>query len=179
MASIQHSSHLFDRVGGPNAVRDIVNELDKLVMNDPDFTELFDGVRLSLLKVHHHMFLRMAFEGVSEEAERSILLNHKRLFLEKGLNGDHLDSLCCHLIDALERCNVAQELVEEAAENISQLRELFEDGVLRCEFIQSEEEVRREQALEPKSPSRSPKKNRHVSLRGTLRHIFSPSAHAA
>lgn len=160
-------------------MRDIVNELDKRVTNDPEFMEFFAGVRLSLLKVHHHMLLRMAFERVSREAERSLLLNHKRLFLEKGLNGDHFDALCCHLIDALEHCNVAHELVEEAAENISELREIFEEGLTNCEFIQSEEEVERERASVVKSPSRSPQKNRHVSVRGTFRQMFSPSAHAA
>ncbi|GAX19920.1 hypothetical protein FisN_1Lh611 [Fistulifera solaris] len=179
MTSTEHSSHLFARIGGPNAVRDIVDELDKVVSNDPELMRLFDGVRLSLIKVHHHMILRMAFEGVTVEAERSILLNHKRLFVEKGLNGDHFDALCCHLVDALERCSVAHELVEEAAENISKLRDLFEDGETSCQFIQTEEEIRQEQNLEIKSPLRSPRKNRNVSVRGALRHIFSPSAHAA
>ena len=157
-------------------MRDIVNELDKLVSSDPEIMEFFEGVRLSLLKVHHHMFLRMAFEGISQDTERSLLMSHKRLFLEKGLNGDHLDSLCGHLIDALERCNVAHELVEEAAENISKLREIFEEGSVKLEFLQSEEEANREQV---KSPTRSPRKNRNVFKRGTLRQMFSPSAHAA
>jgi hemoglobin len=121
---------LFERLGGTEAVRAVVNEFYIRLLADDGLAFFFDDVKLAALKIHQFEFLKLAFTGVPEGVDVGALMieKHERLFRSKGLNATHFDMVANHLVATLQHFKVAPELIEEAVAVVVPLRPVFEKG---------------------------------------------------
>jgi len=123
------ATSLFDRLGGVEACRAVVDDFYKRLLDDDKLAHFFDQTSLTALRLHQLEFLKVAFTKIPDDLDVAgmLLEKHKRLF-EKGLNADHFDMVASHLVSALQGCGVPPELVDEAAGVVLPLRSVFENG---------------------------------------------------
>lgn len=121
---------LFDRLGGTEACRAVVNEFYQRLLDDETLAKFFDDITVPALKIHQLEFLKIAFTGIPEDMDVSafMLEKHHRLFQDKGLNADHFDSVAGHLVATLQHLKVPADLMDEAAGVVLPLRPVFEKG---------------------------------------------------
>jgi hemoglobin len=128
--TIDSKPTLFERLGGTEAVRAVVQEFYTRLLADDGLAFFFEGVTLTALKIHQFEFLKLAFTGVPDGVDVGALMlqKHERLFRSKGLNVNHFDMVANHLVATLQHFKVAPELIEEAAGVVLPLRPIFEKG---------------------------------------------------
>jgi len=133
---------LFERLGGTVKVRGVTNEFNQRFVHDEVLMEQFADVKMSLLKIHQFLFLKLAFAEtpvamtvVPEQEELMLLQQHRRLFLEKGLNEEHFDRIVEHMAASLRDCHVAEELVLDAVAQLAPMRMVFVDGTEKCQTL--------------------------------------------
>lgn len=121
---------LFDRLGGAEACRAVVNDFYNRLVNDDGLAFFFEDVTMSALKIHQLAFLKIAFTGIPEDMDVAKFMTekHERLFRAKGLNADHFDMVAGHLVASLQHLQVPADLIDEAAGVVLPLRPIFEKG---------------------------------------------------
>jgi hemoglobin len=126
----QQSPSLFDRLGGPPAVRAAIEGMYERIMADDQLNFFFEGTTLGALKIHQLRFFKMAFTSFPPDMDVATFLiaKHEALFRDKGLTGKHFDLVAGHFVNTLLSLNVPSALVEEAATVVLSLREIFDQG---------------------------------------------------
>ena len=121
---------LYERLGGVEAVRAVVNDFYERLVADEKLSKFFDDVKVSALKIHQLEFLKIAFTDIPEDLDVIALMieKHAALFREKGLNAEHFDLVAGHLVGTCKDMGVADELIDEAVAIVVPLRVAFEQG---------------------------------------------------
>lgn len=104
---------LYERVGGPEAVKAVVALLYEKILNDPVLIPYFEQVDVNRLRASQTAFVSMAFGGPSQYAGADLRRAHAKL-VERGLSDNHFDAVAGHLKDAMEQLGVAPSMVNEA-----------------------------------------------------------------
>ncbi|GAX24690.1 hypothetical protein FisN_4Hu248 [Fistulifera solaris] len=140
------SESLYDRLGGVEAVRAVVNDFYERLIADDKLSIFFDGVKVPALKIHQLEFLKIAFTDIPEDLDVVALMieKHKALFRDKGLNGEHFDLVAGHLVGTCKDLGVADELIDEAVAIVVPLRIAFEQGAEMYGGTRTEEETKDE-----------------------------------
>lgn len=127
------SPSLYDRLGGPPAVKAAVEEFYKRLLDDESLAFFFDETKLVKLKMHQLEFFKLAFTGIPEglNVPKLLIEKHRRLFQEKGLNAGHFDKVAGHFVATLEHLEISPELIDEAVAIVLPLRAAFEEGAER------------------------------------------------
>lgn len=127
--SLQGES-LFERLGGVESVRAVVDSFYKRLVADEKLSKFFEDVKVAQLKIHQLEFLKIAFSHIPEDLDVPALMieKHAALFREKGLNADHFDLVAGHLVATCKDLGVSDELIEEAVGIVVPLRAAFEQG---------------------------------------------------
>lgn len=133
------SPSLYERLGGPPAVKAAVDEFYKRLLADDQLAPFFEETNVAKLKMHQLKFFQIAFTEIPESLNvpEMLIQKHRRLFEEKGLNGTHFDLVAGHFIATLDSLGIQQELIDEAVGIVAPLRGAFEEGSER--FASSEE----------------------------------------
>lgn len=120
---------LFERLGGTEAVRAVVDDFYDRVLADAALAPFFEGKKVASLRYHQLRFLKVAFTHVPDDLDvpKMMIDKHRRLF-ESGLNETHFDKVAGHLVAALTDAGVSSELIAEAAAIVVPLRRAFEAG---------------------------------------------------
>ncbi|GAX24689.1 hypothetical protein FisN_4Hh247 [Fistulifera solaris] len=121
---------LYDRLGGVEAVRAVVDEFYKRLVADPKLAKFFADANVGKLKIHQLQFLKVAFTEIPNDMDivGIMIEKHEALFRDKGLNADHFDIVASHLVGACKHLGVSDEMVQEAAAIVVPLRVAFEQG---------------------------------------------------
>ena len=163
LAAAPSTPSLLDRLGGKEALTAVVEAFYFRILCDDDLLGFFDGVNTSLLKVHQHKFLAMAFSAHSldiDAVSESIAESHRRLWAT-GLSEVHFDLVAAHLVDTLLEMGVAQPLIDEVVAIVGPLRAVFKENAKLVTTFQKEQEVT-STILDP------PKKKKDSIFRRTL-----------
>jgi hemoglobin len=126
----QQSMTLFQRMGGINAVKAVVDEFYSRIQQDGRVQLFFLAISMAHLKRHQVEFLKIAFSHVPDslDVHNLLLEKHQRLFASMGLNESHFDIVANHFYDACCVQDVSQSLIDEAAAIITPLRVVFIQG---------------------------------------------------
>ena len=121
---------LYERLGGVEAVRAVVDAFYKRLVADQKLSQFFADANVGKLKLHQLQFLKVAFTEIPEDMDIIAIMieKHAALFRDKGLNADHFDIVAGHLVAACQHLGVSNELVQEAVAIVGPLRIAFEQG---------------------------------------------------
>ena len=123
---------LFQKLGGTEAVKAVVGKFYDRVVADPATQPFFDGINVTVLKVHQLEFMKMAFSSIPEDLDVPALLTEKHASLfRRGLDETHFDIIAAHFVGACNHFDVPQPLIDEAVAIIGPLRAVFADGALK------------------------------------------------
>jgi hemoglobin len=106
------SEALFDRLGGEAAVNAAVDIFYRKVLSDSSINGFFDTTDMPGQHAKQKSFLTMAFGGPNNYSGKDLRTSHAPL-VERGLNGDHFNTVAGHLQSTLEELGVTAELVGE------------------------------------------------------------------
>jgi hemoglobin len=99
-----------------------VDLLYRKVLDDPSISHFFEDVDIDRLRYRQKMFLTMALGGPNKYKGRDLTRAHARL-LKWGLDDSHFDRLLDHTRVALRQCQVGEEDIEVAINNLEGLRD--------------------------------------------------------
>lgn len=121
----------------------LADRVESCFLVGDDLLGFFDGVDTSLLKIHKHRSLVMAFSAHSldmDAVSRRITESHRRLWA-KGLSGVHFDLVATHLVETLLELGVSQSLIDEVGAIVGPLRAIFEENAKLVTDIQKKKEI--------------------------------------
>lgn len=101
---------LFDRLGGPDGVRKIVDEMYLRVLADPELSHFFKNAKMEGLKRMQFQFLASALDGPVEYTGAELTKVHQGL----GITAAHFAKFCGHFADAMESHNASATDVDQA-----------------------------------------------------------------
>ncbi len=110
----QHTSSLFEKIGGEAAVNAAVDIFYRKVLADERINHFFEDVDMEKQAAKQKGFLTFAFGGPNNYTGKDMRLGHAHL-VEKGLNNSHFDAVMENLGATLKELNVPDELIAEAA----------------------------------------------------------------
>lgn len=116
-------STLYERVGGPNAVNEMIDAFYLRVLADPELRPFFDGVSLDRLRRMQKEFFAAALDGPVGSTDQSLAAAHQGL----GITRPHVTRFVRHLISVLD----ARELIsrQDAMEIIYRVATYADDIV--------------------------------------------------
>jgi two-component system, chemotaxis family, sensor kinase CheA len=109
------SASLFERIGGQEAIDQVVPLFYTKVLQDERISHFFEGVDLNYLLNKQKEFLAFAFGGPQKYDGKELRETHKYLVEEKGLNESHFDAVVENLGTTLMDLKVPGQLIGEAA----------------------------------------------------------------
>ena len=106
---------LFERIGGQEAIDQVVPLFYTKVLQDERISHFFEGVDLNYLLNKQKEFLAFAFGGPQKYDGKGLRETHKYLVEEKGLNESHFDAVVEDLGTTLMDLKVSGALIGEVA----------------------------------------------------------------
>lgn len=113
---------LFQRLGGREAVRQVVDGFYKSVLADKRIGHFFDGVDMGRQRQKQIAFLTMAFGGPHGYTGKDMRDGHRHL-VERGLNDSHVDAVIELLQQALKDYGAAPDDIAEVARIANSVRD--------------------------------------------------------
>jgi len=110
---------LYARIGEKAAIRAVVDELYRSILDDVELLPFFDGVDLEALKASQVQFISHALGGPEAYTGRDMETAHVHL----NLTSRHFDLVAGHLVGALTTLNVHEEMIAEVVSTVAPLRD--------------------------------------------------------
>ena len=107
-------STLYEKLGGENTVKLVVEKFYERVLNDDRINHFFEQVDMFKQKIHQIDFLTYAFEGSERYRGSAMREVHRKLVQEKGLSDEHFDAFIEDLVETLKELDISPALIEEA-----------------------------------------------------------------
>ena len=107
-------STLYEKLGGEETVKLVVENFYKRVLNDDRINSFFKDVDMLKQKMHQIDFLTYAFEGSERYRGATMREVHKKLVQEKGLSEEHFNAFVEDLVTTLKELEISPALIEEA-----------------------------------------------------------------
>ncbi len=104
------SEVLFERIGGADVVADIVKEMYRRVLADPELGGFFKNVSIERLQKMQFEFLASAFDGPVKYCGSELSAIHHG----RGITGKHFAKFCNHFAEAMEAHDVSPKDVDDA-----------------------------------------------------------------
>ncbi len=109
---------LFEKIGGAPAVKAVVADFYKRILNDSLLIPYFKHTDMAKQHMHQEMFITMALGGPNSYQGRDMKSAHKGL----GITNEAFDAVAGHLSDALIAAGVSQSDKDTIIGNIAGLR---------------------------------------------------------
>ncbi len=109
---------LFERLGGKDAIRAVVDKFYDRIMADPEVSHFFEDVDMTTMKAHQYMFMSQSFGGPAKYRGASLKDAHKHLKIE----AKHFDRVATHLDGAMEDAGVHEALRAEVVGAVAGLK---------------------------------------------------------
>lgn len=104
-------SHLYERLGGKDAVTATVIKMYEKILTDDLLMPFFVNVDMARLRASQTAFVTLAFGGPNHYDGQHLRQAHAKL---NGLSDIHFDAVAGHLTAAMRELNVAEPLIAEA-----------------------------------------------------------------
>ncbi|MEM9588780.1 MAG: group 1 truncated hemoglobin [Planctomycetota bacterium] len=101
---------LFDRLGGPGVVAEIVNDMYDRVFADPELSAFFKDVDAQRLKGMQYQFMAAALDGPVKYSGAELTSVHAG----RGITAHHYAKFCGHFADAMEASGASARDVDDA-----------------------------------------------------------------
>ncbi len=108
--SDESTDRLFDRIGGPDEMKAIVDDMYYRVLNDPELSPFFADVEMDRLKRMQFQFLASAFDGPAEYTGAELTAVHAG----RGITAKHFAKFCGHFAEAMEAHGASAQDVDQA-----------------------------------------------------------------
>lgn len=119
--NIEEHNNVFIKIGGINALHDIVDRFYEKVLEDSSVNHFFEGADMNIQRGKMKAFLMMALGGPVKFTGKDIKQAHTKLVLN-GLNDSHFDAIALHLDKSLEEYNVENSVRTEVHKVIESCR---------------------------------------------------------
>ena len=107
-------STLYEKLGGKETVKLVVENFYERVLNDDRINHFFEQVDMLKQKMHQIDFLTYAFEGSERYRGATMREVHKKMVQEKGLSEEHFNAFVEDLVATLKELEISPDLIEEA-----------------------------------------------------------------
>ncbi|GAA4204289.1 group I truncated hemoglobin [Actinocatenispora rupis] len=97
----------YARIGGGDAVRQVVGRFYEMVLADPELAGYFTGVDLPKLKRHQALLISQVLGGPAEYDGRDLKAAHRGMAISK----DHFGRVVVHLVAALREAGVPEDVI--------------------------------------------------------------------
>jgi hemoglobin len=101
---------LFDRLGGATGVAEIVQEMYRRVLDDPELAPFFEKVPMDRLHRMQFQFIAAALDGPVEYTGSELTAIHRG----RGITAHHFANFCGHFADAVEAVGATPRDVDDA-----------------------------------------------------------------
>lgn len=109
---------VYDRIGGPPVVDDIVDVFHGRILGDPELAPFFAATDMPRLRAHQGAFISAALGGPHHYTGRTMGVAHAGM----GIAGGHFDRVVAHLVAAMEACGVPLDLISTIFDALAPLR---------------------------------------------------------
>ncbi|KAA5543735.1 group 1 truncated hemoglobin [Roseiconus nitratireducens] len=106
----EETNPLFDRLGGTAAIKEIVDEMYRRVLDDPELNHFFAESSMERVRQMQFHFLASAFDGPAEYTGAELT----RIHAGRGITGWHFARFCGHFADVLEDRGISSRDVDDA-----------------------------------------------------------------
>lgn len=110
---------LYEKLGGEQAIEQVVDDFYKLVLSDDIVKDFFAHTDMEKQRRHQTSFISYALGGPKQYTGRSMEKSHTGL----NLQPEHFDAIAKHLSEALAMNGVQQEDINTVLDRISTLKE--------------------------------------------------------
>ena len=115
---------LFERIGGAEAVAEIVRDMYRRVLADPDLASFFDEVDLERLQHMQFEFIASALGGPVNYSGAELQAIHKG----RNIQPQHYSQFVGHLASAMESRGVDQQDVDHMLGRMAMFRDRIVGG---------------------------------------------------
>jgi hemoglobin len=98
----------YERVGGAEPIRHVVERFYQLVLGDPALAGYFGGVDMARLKRHQALLIAQVLGGPAEYDGRELVDAHRG----KGITKTDFDRVVVHLATALAEAGVPIDIID-------------------------------------------------------------------
>ncbi|HEY3504257.1 MAG TPA: group 1 truncated hemoglobin [Actinocatenispora sp.] len=102
----------YARIGGGDAVRQVVGQFYEKVLADAELAGFFTGVDLAKLKRHQALLIAQVLGGPAAYDGRELGAAHRGL----GISKDHFGRVVVHLVAALREAGVPEDVIGRVGE---------------------------------------------------------------
>lgn len=113
-----NNTTLFQRIGGMNTIRIIVDRFYNKIINDTNIQHFFEVDNIKALKSKQTTFLAYVFGAPSIRSEINLQKAHAHLDIKE----EHFDCVAQHLLDSLIELEFDKELQEEVMQIIKKTK---------------------------------------------------------
>lgn len=104
------SKELFERLGGTEAIAEIVKEMYRRVLADEELGPFFEDIPMERVRKMQLQFLASALDGPVEYTGAELSTVHAG----RGITSHHFAKFCGHFADAMEHHGAAKRDVDDA-----------------------------------------------------------------
>ena len=110
---------LMDRLGGPAAIAELVDDMYRRISADEELSPFFEGVDMQRLRNMQYEFIASALGGPVAYSGQELQSIHAG----RGITAKHFSKFVGHLASAMEDRNVAADDVHEMLGKIAMYRD--------------------------------------------------------
>ena len=114
-----NEDNLFDRLGGADALVDIVDQLYVRIFSDPDLSVFFLNAPMDRLRKMQFQFLAAAFDGPVNYSGAELTAAHTG----RDISGTDFAKFCSHFADVLESRNIDQKDIDQALARLATFKD--------------------------------------------------------
>lgn len=116
---MQTPTSLYEKLGGQQAIKQVVDDFYKDVLADDTVNHFFAHTDMEKQRRHQTAFISYALGGPAQYTGRSMEKAHAGL----NLQPEHFDAIVKHLSDALAEHRVSSEEIDTVIERVETLKE--------------------------------------------------------
>ena len=106
---------LFDKLGGPTGVADIVHDMYDRVLADAELAPFFEHTKMERLRRMQYQFIASALDGPVQYTGAELTAIHRH----RGVTDHHFAKFCGHFVDAMEAHGAPRFEIDQALGRLS------------------------------------------------------------
>lgn len=104
------SEILFQRLGGAQAVADMVDEMYRRILDDPELAPFFEQASMDRVRRMQYQFIASALDGPVQYTGAELTEIHRG----RGITAQHFAKFCSHFADAMESHGATPRDIDDA-----------------------------------------------------------------
>ncbi|QDT03845.1 Group 1 truncated hemoglobin GlbN [Rubripirellula lacrimiformis] len=101
---------IFDRLGGPEGVAAILQDMYERVLADPDLAPFFENTSMDRLRQMQYQFVASAFDGPVAYTGAELNAVHAG----RGITRTHFSKFCGHFLEAMRARSIDPTVIDQA-----------------------------------------------------------------